>query len=310
VLAFYFKAKILPLLKRIATAVVLIPIVLVLILRAPVPVLAFVAGIVALLTIHEFLKLTESYGVKPMVYQTHLVAGLFFVMLVVAAAGETPLLSTGKFLIALAFTAAIVPFLFLTRAMCNEDLSAGYPAAAASVFAFTYIALPMGMLVQLRQQWAGAFYLLYLLLVVWAGDIFAYFVGKSIGRHLMAPRISPKKTWEGAAASVVASVGVGWLLFSNAEKISSALLRAGLITRPGGMYGLEVPAMGPVILLTIVLNIAAQLGDLVESLIKRGAGVKDSGAILPGHGGMLDRIDALLFAAPVLWYYAAWRVMQ
>ena len=297
-------------LKRIATAVVLIPIVLVLILRAPVPVLAVVAGIVALLTIHEFLKLTESYGVKPMVWQTHLLAGLFFVMLVVAAGGETPLLSTGKFLIALAFTAAIVPFLFLTRAMRNEDLSAGYPAAAASVFAFTYIALPMGMLVQLRQQWAGAFYLLYLLLVVWAGDIFAYFVGKSIGRHLMAPRISPKKTWEGAAASVPASVGVGWLLFSNAEKISSALLRAGLITRPGGMYGLEVPAMGPVILLTIVLNIAAQLGDLVESLIKRGAGVKDSGAILPGHGGMLDRIDALLFAAPVLWYYAAWRVMQ
>ena len=68
--------------------------------------------------------------------------------------------------------------------------------------------------------------------------------------------------------------------------------------------------MAPIIVLTIVLNIAAQLGDLVESLIKRGAGVKDSGAILPGHGGMLDRIDALLFAAPVLWYYAAWRVMQ
>jgi phosphatidate cytidylyltransferase len=76
------------------------------------------------------------------------------------------------------------------------------------------------------------------------------------------------------------------------------------------MYGSEVPVMGPVILLTIVLNIAAQLGDLVESLIKRGSGVKDSGAILPGHGGMLDRVDAMLFAAPVLWFYAAWRVMQ
>jgi phosphatidate cytidylyltransferase len=88
------------------------------------------------------------------------------------------------------------------------------------------------------------------------------------------------------------------------------LLNAGLITRANGMFGLEQPAMGLVIALTIVLNIAAQLGDLVESLIKRGAGVKDSGAILPGHGGMLDRIDALLFAAPVLWYYAAWRVMQ
>jgi phosphatidate cytidylyltransferase len=135
-------------------------------------------------------------------------------------------------------------------------------------------------------------------------------VGKSMGRHLMAPRISPKKTWEGAAASLVASVAVGWLLFHYALPLSSALLRAGLIERRDGIFGLEPPAMGPIILLTVVVNIAAQLGDLVESLIKRGAGVKDSGAILPGHGGMLDRIDALLFAAPVLWYYAAWRVMQ
>jgi phosphatidate cytidylyltransferase len=298
------------LLKRVATAVVLIPIVLALILRAPVPVLAVVAAVVALLTIFEFLKLTESYGVQPLRLPTHLFTGLFFVVLAVSASGETPLLSTGKFLVALAFAAAIAPFLFLTIVMQRGELRSGYPAAAASVFAFTYIALPMGMLVQLRELPAGAIYLLYLLLVVWAGDIFAYFVGKSMGRHVMSPRISPKKTWEGAAASLAASVGVGWLLFGHAEQISSALLHYGLITRPGGMYGLEIPDMGPVILLTIALNIAAQLGDLVESLIKRGAGVKDSGAILPGHGGMFDRIDALLFAAPVLWFYTAWRVMQ
>ncbi len=297
-------------LKRIATAVVLIPIVLALILRAPVWVLAVVAAIVALLTILEFLKLTESYGVRPMGWPTHLFTGIFFSTLAISAGGETPLLSIGKFLIVMAFAAAIVPFIFLTRAMRDEDLSSGYPAAAASVFAFTYIALPMGMLVQLRQQWAGAFYLLYLLLVVWAGDIFAYFVGKSIGRHLMSPRISPKKTWEGAIASILASVGVGWLLFHYALPLSSALLRWGLIQRRDGLFGLEQLEMGPVILLTIALNVAAQLGDLVESLIKRGAGVKDSGAILPGHGGMLDRIDALLFAAPVLWFYAAWHVMQ
>jgi phosphatidate cytidylyltransferase len=298
------------LLKRIATAVVLIPIVLALILRAPVQVLAIVAAIVALLTIHEFLKLTESYGVQPMTWPTHLFTGVFFLTLAVSAGGEAPLLSTAKFLVMLGFAAAVVPFIFLTRAMRSEDLRSGYPAAAASVFAFTYIALPMGMLVQLRQQWAGAFYLLYLLLVVWAGDIFAYFVGKSIGRHLMAPRISPKKTWEGAAASLIASVGVGWLLFHYAVQISSALLRTGLIERRDGLFGLEQPAMVPIVVLTVVLNVAAQLGDLVESLIKRGADVKDSGSILPGHGGMLDRIDALLFAAPVLWYYAAWRVMQ
>jgi phosphatidate cytidylyltransferase len=306
----HFIDELLLLLKRIATAVVLVPIVLVLILRAPVPVLAVVAGIVALVTIYEFLKLTECYGVRPLRILTYIFSGIFFLLLAFNVGNEKPLLSTAVFVYCLGFAAAIAPFIFLTRAMRNEDLSTGYPAAAASVFAFTYIALPMGMLVQLRQQWAGAFYLLYLLLVVWAGDIFAYFVGKSIGRHLMAPRISPKKTWEGAAASLGASVAVGWMLFRYALPLSSALLHAGLIQRRDGLFGLEQPAMGPIVFLTVVLNLAAQLGDLVESLIKRGAGVKDSGAILPGHGGMLDRIDALLFAAPVLWYYAAWRVMQ
>jgi phosphatidate cytidylyltransferase len=92
--------------------------------------------------------------------------------------------------------------------------------------------------------------------------------------------------------------------------ISSALFHAGLIQRRDGIFGLEQPSIGPILVLTVILNIAAQLGDLVESLIKRGAGVKDSGSLLPGHGGMLDRIDALLFAAPVLWYFAAWRLIQ
>jgi phosphatidate cytidylyltransferase len=215
-----------------------------------------------------------------------------------------------KFVIGVGFACAIAPFLFLTIAMRRGELRGAYPAAAASAFAFVYVALPMGMLVQLRQQWAGAFWLLYLLLVVWAGDIFAYFVGRSLGRHRMAPRISPKKTWEGAAASLAASLVVGILLFNHALQISSFLLRLGLIQRRDGLFGLEKPELWPILLLTVALNLAAQLGDLVESLIKRGAGVKDSGAILPGHGGMLDRIDALLFAAPVLWFYVAWRAMQ
>jgi phosphatidate cytidylyltransferase len=299
-----------PVLKRIATALVLIPIVLVLILRAPVPAVAVVAAVVALLTIHEFLKLTESYGVKPLRLPTYIYGGVFFLLLALNVGNEKPLLSTAIFVYCLGFAAAMAPFVALSILMRRQDLCSGYPAAAASVFAFTYIVLPMGMLVQLRQQWAGAFYLLYLLLVVWAGDIFAYFVGKSIGRHLMSPRISPKKTWEGAAASLVASVGVGWSMFHYALPLSSALLRIGLIQQRDGLFGLEQPAMGPIILLTVALNVAAQLGDLVESLIKRGADVKDSGTILPGHGGMLDRIDALLFAAPVLWFYTAWRVMH
>jgi len=297
-------------LKRIATALVLIPIVMLLVLRAPVPVVAAVAGAVALITIQEFLKLTESYGVHPLRLPTYIFVGLFFLLLAASAAGETPQLSGLKFVLGVAFACAIAPFLFLTITMRRSPMASAYPAAAASAFAFAYVALPMGMLVQLRQQWAGAFWILYLLLIVWAGDIFAYFVGRSLGHHLMASRISPKKTWEGAAASLAASLVVGILLFNHALQISTLLLRIGLIQRRDGLFGLEKPELWPILLLTIALNIAAQLGDLVESLIKRGAGVKDSGTILPGHGGMLDRIDALLFAAPVLWYYAAWRVMQ
>ena len=275
-----------------------------LVLRAPVPVLAVVAAAVAMITVQEFLKLTEGYGVQPMRLPTYIFVGLLFLLLAITAA-ETPQVSALKFVLGVAFASAIAPFIFLTIAMRRTQLSGAYPAAAASAFAFVYIALPMAMLVQLRQQWAGAFWLLYLLLVVWAGDIFAYFVGRSVGRHLMAPRISPKKTWEGAAASLAASLAVGILLFDYALPISSFLLRIGLIQRRDGLFGLERPELWPIIVLTIALNVAAQLGDLVESLIKRGAGVKDSGTILPGHGGMLDRIDALLFAAPVLWFYAA-----
>jgi phosphatidate cytidylyltransferase len=298
------------LLKRITTAVVLIPVVLGLVLRAPVPVVAVVAAAVALVTVQEFLKLTESYGVRPLRLPTYIFVGVFFLALTASAAGDTPQVSGLKFLLVMGFGCALAPFIFLSIVMRRGDLSQGYPAAAASAFSFVYIALPLGMLVQLRQQWAGAFWILYLLVVVWAGDIFAYFVGRSLGKHLMAPRISPKKTWEGAAASLLASVAIGVVLFNHALQISSFFLRLGLIERRDGMFGLEKPELWPIIGLTVALNLAAQLGDLVESLIKRGAGVKDSGTILPGHGGMLDRIDALLFAAPVLWFYAAWRVLQ
>ncbi len=295
---------------RIATAVVLIPIVLLLVLRAPVAVVAIISAAVALLTVGEFLKLTESYGVKPLRKPTYGFVILFFLLLTLHASQEKPLLSTDIFGIAAAFAATIAAFVFLTIAMRRADLATGYPAAAASAFGFIYVALPLAMLVQLRQQWAGSFLILYLLLVVWAGDILAYFVGKSVGRHLMAPRISPKKTWEGAAASLVASMAVGGAMFYYSSPLSTRLLSWGLIERRDGMFGLERPGMASALVLTAVLNVAAQLGDLVESLIKRGAGVKDSGTILPGHGGMLDRIDALLFAAPVLWVWAAWRVTQ
>jgi phosphatidate cytidylyltransferase len=298
------------LLKRILTAVVLIPIVLLLVLSAPVPVVAMVAALVALLAVQELLKLAESYGIRPFRWATYIFVALLFVLLAINPGNGKPLLSTAIFVYSTAFAAAIAPFVFLVVGMRRTDLSHTLPAALLSVFAFGYIALPLGLLVQVRQLWSGAFLLLYLLLLVWAGDIFAYFVGRTLGRHLMSPRISPKKTWEGALASLIASLIVGGLLYNYAMPISSALLNAHLIARRDGFFALQKPPLGPTLLLSAAINVAAQLGDLVESLIKRGAGVKDSGTILPGHGGMLDRIDALLLAAPVLWYYAAWRVLQ
>jgi phosphatidate cytidylyltransferase len=295
---------------RIATAAILIPVVLLLVLKAPLYVLTLFAGAVALLAIAEFLKLVTHYAVQPFTLATYAFVTLFFAYVIFASANRTPEDAAITMLYGIAVAAALAPFVFLTIAMRRADLTSSYPASAASTFAFAYIAIPMALLVEIRQQPAGAIWTMYTLLAVWSGDIFAYFAGKALGRHRMSPEISPKKTWEGAVASIAASMIIGTLWIQHALGISSALLRVGLIDRQAGMWGLEQPHLWHIILLSALVNVAAQLGDLVESLIKRGAGVKDSGTILPGHGGMLDRIDAMLFAVPVVWTYGAWRLMQ
>jgi len=262
------------------------------------------------LAIAEFLKLTTHYQVQPLGTLTYVYGALFFIFVVIVTSGRTPLVETTATIYGITLAAALAPFIFLTAAMRRPELSTGYPAAAASTFAFAYIAIPMALLVEIRRQPAGAIWVIFTLLAVWAGDIFAYFVGKAIGRHRMSPDVSPNKTWEGAVASIAASMIIGTLWMQHAPGISAALLRVGLIERRDGVFGLEQPSLWPIIVLSAVVNIAAQLGDLVESLIKRGAGVKDSGSILPGHGGMLDRVDAMLFAVPVVWAFRAWRLMQ
>jgi phosphatidate cytidylyltransferase len=150
--------------------------------------------------------------------------------------------------------------------------------AALGILAFgvPYFALPTSSL-QLLQR-IDPWVIFLLLAIVWLGDTAAFYVGSRIGRHKMAPVISPKKSWEGAAASFAVAVG------------SAAIWS---VWRRGG---LELGLLGAAALTAV----ASQIGDLVESMIKRGSGVKDSGNILPGHGGMLDRMDAMLFAAPVL----------
>ena len=295
--------------KRILTAAVLIPIVLLLVLKAPVYALVIVAAAVALLAVAEFLKLATPYGVQPLSLPTYGFVASFFGFLVLGTVDRTLLMEATSAIYGIALATALAPFLFLTVAMRRADLRAAFPAASASVFAFVYVAIPMALLVEIRRQPGGAIWVIYTLLAVWAGDIFAYFVGKSLGRHRMSPRISPQKTWEGAIASILASVIIGTLWIQHASGISSFFLQAKLIDLPSGMFGREQPQLWPVIVLSAIVNIAAQLGDLVESLVKRGAGVKDSGSILPGHGGMLDRIDAMLFAVPVVWAYLAWHLL-
>ena len=150
--------------------------------------------------------------------------------------------------------------------------------SALGVFGFglAYFSLPVASVHYL--QGLDPWVLILLLLVVWCGDTAAYYVGRTWGRHRMAPTVSPRKTWEGSLANLVTAVAVGvaWSWW-----------------RVGGV-GWEVPTIAA------LASIGGQIGDLVESMLKRGAGTKDSGALLPGHGGLLDRLDALMFAAPTL----------
>ncbi len=161
------------LLKRVLTAVVLIPIVLLLIvLRAPVPVVALVTALVALLAVQELLKLAEAYGIRPFHWPTYIFVGIVF-SFSGGRSGDTSRCSRPAiFIYTAGFAAALAPFVFLTVGMRRPDLSSGFPAAMVSAFAFVYIALPLGFLVQIREQWSGAFLLLYLLLAGLGGRHF------------------------------------------------------------------------------------------------------------------------------------------
>jgi phosphatidate cytidylyltransferase len=143
-------------------------------------------------------------------------------------------------------------------------------------FGLPYFAVPLASIYRL--QHADPWLVFLLLAIVWLGDTAAFYVGRRFGHHKMAPTISPRKSWEGAAAGFLTGVlaAAGWSVWRLGH------LEVGLL------------------LLAAATAAAAQVGDLVESMLKRGAGVKDSGNVLPGHGGVLDRCDALLFAAPVL----------
>lgn len=150
-----------------------------------------------------------------------------------------------------------------------------------------YICLPIAMLVLIDMQPRGSVWIFFLLAVIFANDTGALYAGKVFGRHKLYPEVSPNKTWEGT----IGGLTLGLIIAIIFLKIDA----------------LKVHAIDPAILLLVItLSAAAQTGDLVESMIKRSYNVKDSGEILPGHGGILDRVDGLLFAIPVLYAYLVW----
>lgn len=158
-----------------------------------------------------------------------------------------------------------------------------YPSTIAmpwSLAGWVYIALPLGLLARLRQLPDGSEWILFTMLVTWLGDTGAYFVGRLVGKRPLFSSVSPNKTWEGALGGLLGSlsaVGVAQLVFFASLPLMQAIG------------------------LALVAGTMSQLGDLSESLLKRSVGAKDSGTLLPGHGGMLDRIDGLLFSAPTVW---------
>jgi phosphatidate cytidylyltransferase len=298
--------------KRVLTALVLIPLVLLAVFKAPSWLFTLLVGVVALLALKEYLDLVEAYGVKPIRWLSYTLV----IVLFVAEAWSTSFIYFFPGYVGPYFTLpfyervsalvirsliAIWPFLFLAVAMRQSNLAKAFPVAVMSGFGVFYIGFALLTVAWLQSiNW---YPLIFTFFAVWAGDIVAMYTGKAIGRHKMSPRISPNKTWEGAVGSVVGSVLACWALTHFAPAINHA---AGIqhaytaYTRVDTSYNVIGLLHGPMIFIAaILLNIAAQLGDLVESLIKRGANVKDSGTLLPGHGGILDRIDALLFAAPV-----------
>ena len=273
---------------RLLTAAVLIPIVLALVWWGPAWALAIAAAGVAILALIEFFALGERVGLRAFRAWTILCAtGIFYAQYsagLVETRSVTGSISIVRHLQAGTVPVEIVLLIFVLGATgiglaTRRALQDVLPGLAVSSAGLLFIALPFSYIVRIEEiERSGRELVLFTLLLVWAGDMLAYFVGQALGRIPMAPALSPKKTWEGALGNLVGSLLVA-VLFARWMQVDAVAL-------------LVIAGLG---------NIAGQAGDLIESAYKRGAGVKDSGTILPGHGGMLDRIDSLILAAPVVW---------
>jgi phosphatidate cytidylyltransferase len=261
---------------RVVSALVLLPLAIAITWLGGVP-FALLAAAAAAVMAGELIRMFGGFGVAGVFGVA--VAGAFPLATLLAGPGEV--LPAWSWL-ALAGATVLVLVLFLFRRVPPEEVPRG---VAVVVLSWLYCGLLLVPAVSLRLQ-HGFGWVVLTYLVTWGNDTFAYFAGHFFGRHKLFPRVSPKKTWEGFLGGILGSLVGGaltWALLLRGETTLGLVL----------WVGAGAAVLGP-------------LGDLAESLLKRGAGVKDSSQIIPGHGGLLDRVDALLFVAPWVYLCAGW----
>ncbi|HTQ62046.1 MAG TPA: phosphatidate cytidylyltransferase [Candidatus Solibacter sp.] len=290
--------------KRVATAALLIPCVVGLVLWGSTEVVAVALAMIILLALFEYFALGDAIGHRAYRFWTATCALLLVFVQWWAVRGPqfgylgTPRkwLPVPQSIDRYAQLTAVFPpsvgdvfFVFLLGIAAltlwtKRPMVEALPAAGMSSSGLILVALPLTFAIRLHGfSLQGPAILFFVLVITWVGDSAAYFVGRAIGKHKLAPVLSPNKSWEGTAASLVGALLVAFV-FSKYANVPLPHLLA----------------------MAFVGNLAGQAGDLLESAYKRSAGVKDSGSLLPGHGGVLDRIDALILAIPVVWYYWIW----
>jgi phosphatidate cytidylyltransferase len=256
---------------RIITGVVALPLLILFIYYADPLLFRLFSGLVTLLALHEFYAMALPQKRRG---ETWLAAGFGAVIVALLPPSLLPLLFTAAFL--------LFAVVFLMR---FGELATVAGQLALLVFGLLYVVLLLNHLPWLRELPFGREWIFLVLLIVMAGDSAAYFTGVSIGRRKLYPAISPNKSMEGAVGGLAGSLFGAWL---------------------AKIWFFPALAAADVLVLGLGLGVLGQLGDLFESMLKRSFGVKDSGALIPGHGGILDRLDSLLFAFAPAYYYAFW----